>query len=96
MGTKSSLCLPRWDKLFDKVIGENMLSVDSYDGNIDIKEMSGSGEIEIIDDLSIIVQSVLLTLSNMNVSSKEEAMLKYGTMARFLVNDIEDSLTLLG
>lgn len=68
-----------------------MLEVKSKNGNADILIMDGSDK-EIIGDIGAITQKVLLTIANSGAVSPEEVFMRYGILARQLVDYIDTTV----
>lgn len=68
-----------------------MVKVESNNGEVNLLEIEGT-EKRIIGDIGALAHKILLTLANTGAKSKEELFLKYGILARQLVNYIEETV----
>lgn len=65
-----------------------MLSVETKDGQVSITKIEGA-ENRLISDIGAIAHKTMLLIANDNAKSAEEVYLKYGILARELVDYIE-------
>ena len=65
-----------------------MLSVEAQDGSVEIRKMEGS-EKRLVSDIGSIAHKTMLLIANDGAKSAEEVYLRYGMLARDLVNYIE-------
>ena len=65
-----------------------MLSVEVKDGSVEIRKMEGT-EKRLISDIGTIAHKTMLLIANDGAKSAVEVYLKYGILARQLVNYIE-------
>lgn len=65
-----------------------MITAKSENGVIEIFEMKGTQK-RIIGDIGALAHSVMLHMANKGAKSKEEVYVKYGMLARELVNYID-------
>lgn len=68
-----------------------MLKIKSVNGKVDILEMDGTGE-RIVSDIGAAAHKTLLLIANQEAKSKEEVYIKYGILARQLVDYIDISV----
>ena len=65
-----------------------MLSVEAQDGSVKIKKMEGT-EKRLVSDIGVIAHKTMLLIANDGAKSAEEVYLKYGMLARELVDYME-------
>lgn len=65
-----------------------MLNVEAQDGSVKIKKMEGT-EKRIVSDIGAIAHKTMLLIANDGAKSAEEVYLKYGMLARELVDYME-------
>ena len=68
-----------------------MLSIKSENGTVDILELEGTAK-RIIADLGASAHKTMLFMANQDSRSMEEVYIKYGLLARQLVDYIEDTV----
>ena len=68
-----------------------MLNVDAKDGSVKIRRMEGT-EKRLVADIGSIAHKTMLLIANDGAESADEVYLKYGTLARELVNYIETTV----
>lgn len=71
-----------------------MLHIKSENGNVDIFEMDGT-EKSIIADIGATAHKTLLTLANQEAKTEEEVFIRYGALARQLVDYIDITVNLV-
>nr|DAG49055.1 MAG TPA: hypothetical protein [Caudoviricetes sp.] len=65
-----------------------MLSVEAQDGAVEIRKMEGT-EKRLVSDIGAIAHKTMLLIANDGATSAEEVYLKYGMLARELVDYME-------
>ena len=65
-----------------------MLSVNAKNGLVEIRKMEGT-EKRLVSDIGSIAHKTMLLIANDGAKSEDEVYLKYGTLARQLVDYIE-------
>lgn len=68
-----------------------MLEVKSNDGIVEVHEMNGTEE-RIVNDIGAIAHKVMLLIANQGAKTKEDVYLKYGMLARKLVDYIDTTV----
>lgn len=68
-----------------------MLEIKSSNGTVDILQMDGT-ETRIIADIGAVAHKTLLLIANNNAKSAEEVYVRYGILARELVEYIEETV----
>lgn len=68
-----------------------MLSVEAQDGSVEIRKMEGT-EKRLVSDIGSIAHKTMLLIANDGAKSADEVYLKYGTLARALVDYIETTV----
>ena len=68
-----------------------MLHTKSENGNVDIIEMDGTEE-SIVVDVGATAHKTLLTMANRGAKTAEEVFVRYGELARNLVDYIETTV----
>ncbi len=68
-----------------------MLEVKATDGQVDITQMEGT-ENRLISDIGTIAHKAMLLIANDGAKSADEVHLKYGILARKLVDYIETTV----
>lgn len=68
-----------------------MLEIKSSDGTVDILQMDGT-EKRIVADIGAAAHKTLLLIANNNAKSAEEVYVRYGILARELVEYIEETV----
>lgn len=68
-----------------------MLSVESKDGQVSIKRMEGT-EDRLVSDIGVIAHKTMLLIANDGAKSADEVHLKYGILAKELVDYIETTV----
>lgn len=69
-------------------IKKKMLSVEAQDGSVEIRKMEGTEKM-LVSDIGSIAHKTMLLIANDGAKSAEEVYLKYGMLARDLVDYIE-------
>lgn len=68
-----------------------MVEIKSKDGEVEIIQLEGSEE-RIVADVGVIAHKVLLTSANTGSKSTEEVYIRYGILARQLVDYIDKTV----
>lgn len=68
-----------------------MLEIKSVDGNVDVFAMEGTEE-RIVSDVGAVAHKVLLLIANSGAKSAEEVYIRYGALARQLVDYIDTTV----
>ena len=68
-----------------------MLNVDAKDGSVKIRKMEGT-EKRLVSDIGSIAHKTMLLIANDGAKSADEVYLKYGMLARELVDYIETTV----
>lgn len=68
-----------------------MLEVKSNDGIVEVHEMNGTEE-RVVNDIGAIAHKVMLLIANQGAQTKEDVYLKYGLLARQLVDYIDTTV----
>lgn len=68
-----------------------MLNVDAKDGSVKIRKMKGT-EKRLVSDIGSIAHKTMLLIANDGAKSADEVYLKYGMLARELVDYIETTV----
>lgn len=68
-----------------------MLHTKSENGNVDIIKMDGT-EKRIIMDVGAIAHKTLLTMANKGANTAEEVFMRYGALARQLIDFIDTTV----
>lgn len=68
-----------------------MLDVKATDGQVDIMQMDGT-EKRLVCDIGTIAHKVMLLIANDGAKSADEVYIKYGMLARELVDYIENTV----
>ena len=68
-----------------------MVEVKSYNGTVDIMRMDGTQE-EIVCDIGAAAHKILILVANDHAKSAQEVYIRYGVLARQLVDYIDKTV----